>query len=409
MKPPSIQRMDAGGILAATALVVAGNRQILGHALAALAHFDTPTEKAILVVSSASMAFREAVLTSAAANRWAAVFCALASDQTHQSPRRSWTIWGSLFIRHLREVHRCLQFMKQVARLRTAPLRLVISGFYGHPLDRSACTLIPHQEFVLVDDGNMTREVARQRPTEMRAGFQHALRHNSTLDFSGWEGRIKLFLFKQVAGVRDAGSPAITYFTHYHDLALTAPDRLIAYAPAREAEADSVASNAVHFLGMPALKKQIVDPAHFVLLLEAVAKRFRGAEFHYYGHPSEGEAEFQLVRRWIPYAQIHDNQAPYEQEYLQMARVPGVVAAFYSSTSFNLAAQRDLKSRLELLEIPDRWILSASRRERVRCIYQDAQINPQLHWIPFDLIEARDGAPDSSQAPRTTPREKGLE
>jgi hypothetical protein len=378
----------------ASALVIAGNRQILHHAVAALEHFDVPTEKAILVVSSASLAYREAVLRSAEPFRWAYIFSALVPPHSNWInrlfPMDVARTFKLSFYRHLQALRRGTRFFRQVARVNTVPLRLIISGFYGHPLVRSACSMIPHGEFVLVDDGNMTREVARQRVTEQRAGFMNALQHNSTFNFTGAKGRAKLFLFKKIAGALDRGSPAVTFFTHYHDIPVGGEDRLIKYEPVRHARMVPTLPNTVHFLGMPALRRKIVDPEAFAHLLDAVEKRFRGTEFHYYGHPFEGDEEFRLVRQHIPYAQILPNRAPYEQEYIHMASVPAVVAGFYSSTIFNLVARGDLRTRIEFLEIPMQWVLLATRRERLQHIYQDAKQQPKIHYIPFDCI-APDG------------------
>ena len=373
------------------ALVVAGNRHILSHAVAALRHYGYSPRDALLIISSGVTGLLEKVYDYSLNYEWGGTYCFLAqphADRAGDAVRKK--IERALHLHPLRytcALRRLTRFLGAMQTARKAPLGLLVSGYYGHPVDRTACCLVPHDEFVLVDDGNMTREVAWRREAERAAGFRDALLHNTTIEYSGAAGRLKLWLYKKVGGARDAGSPRITYFTHHHDLLLSGDDRLIPYAPVHDRPAAvQVAPRTVHFLGIPALHKKIMDPVHFQELLAAVADRYRECVFHYYAHPSEREEEFALVRRLIPYAILHPNQVPYEQLSLEMGSVPEVIAGCYSSTIFNLVAQPGLLSRIEMLEFPIDWILLESRRARVEQIYRTGRNHPKITFVPSEWM-----------------------
>lgn len=373
------------------ALVVAGNRHILSHAVAALRHYGYSPRDALLIISSGVTGLLEKVYDYSLNYEWGGTYCFLThphADRAGDAMRKK--IERALHLHPIRytcALRRLTRFLAALQAARKAPLGLLVSGYYGHPVDRTACCLIPHDEFVLVDDGNMTREVAGLRGAERAAGFRNTLLHNSTIEYSGMAGRLKLWMYRHVGGARDGGSPRITYFTHHHDLMLSGDDRLIPYAPVHvRPAAIQVRPRMVHFLGIPALHKKIMDPVHFQELLAAVAVRYRDWDFHYYAHPSEREEEFALVRRLIPHAVLHPNQAPYEQLSLEMGNVPEVIAGCYSSTIFNLVAQPGLLSRIEMLEFPLDWILLESRRQRVDQIYRNGKTHPKITFVPSDWL-----------------------
>jgi len=363
-----------------TGLVIAGNRHILYHALSALKHFNVPVNRTILLVTSVTPNHKKMVLEAAGMLTWAEIF--IANDIFPKVENRLlnyfFLILKNTFLLNLMSVRRSRKFL-----YKTIPkgkrVDIIVSGFYGHPIDRTACSIIEHNLFVLVDDGNMTREVARKRKEEEAVSFHRTLEYNSSYEFSGLKGKIKLLMYRWFGGVQDSGSRNIYFFTHHHNLSIGKNDFLVPHHPIGVAL--EIALGTVHFLGIPAIEKNIVSPEDFCKLLKWIGERYSEFDLHYYCHPAEGSRENTLVKRVIPNASLHKNVNPYEQVFADFEKLPEIVSGFYSSALTNITAFNNNKIKIESLKIPLSIIISPSRRQRVKKIYEEISHNEKINIV----------------------------
>jgi len=344
------------------AVVVAPNQHIMYHALDALEHFGVSPRETVLIISASSQNHHDRVLAVASNHVWRQV-CDVGLPSIMHPLRRT-------FAADLYRVQRTISFLHDLVRQEPDPLELFVSGFYGHPVDRTASTILRPRQSVLVDDGNMTREVARNRPGERAAGLRAAMRWNSTWDAVSLKGRIKIMLLRTIAGVQDRGDHCLVFYTHHRNLPVSAPDLVVA---AGEQILDRPISEEVHLLGIPAVERSIVTATHYRTLLQWVAQRYKGWSITYHAHPAEGPDECRIASEAIPGVRIEPNQLPYEVRFRRNPNAPREVVAFYSSALANLAAIAPSDTKLVAIVIPGLMITDQVRRARVEQIYRDLQ------------------------------------
>lgn len=370
------------------ALVIAANSHILYHAISALQHFQQSFESTTLVISASSV-YREQVLEIARRYPWADVFSVNENEVFQKTfpflPKRLAHQPIFRFVTEVLKIRLCNKFLK--ARFsNVSSVRLLVCGFYGHPVDITACTIVPHELFVLVDDGNMTREVANKRNHEADASFKRVLENNSTYKFNGLKGRIKLYSYRFFGHVKDSGSKSICFFTHYPDIIGHKNDYVIPIGlrfPFKKATQVGV----VHVLGLLAIERQMIKPNDFADLLRWIAERYQGKIIHYFPHPGSTEIGRKFVESIAPDWIWHDSLSPYEEYFKNLDSIPEIVASFYSSVLFNLAAYEEIGCLIESLEIPLSMIPNSDRRMRVECIYEYAKRHPKIIWIPFQSLK----------------------
>lgn len=350
------------------AVVLTGNRHILKHALQALDLRGIKTSNVLLVVTSMIKTRRDEVWAELIQHPWNDV---VIGYDLAQSKFKGWLFGKYLqttFLFELALVCSCLRQAR--SRIINTDTKLLFSGFYGHPIDTTIANEIGQCEFILVDDGNMTFEIASKRSKERKAGFKNVYRLNSTYNWQSFSMRLKLYLMSWICQLNSRGIEKIHFFTHHHNLQIENPDEIVPVKVDLMNQVFSVDPSLVHILGMPAVTRDIIDEVEYFMQLRIVSEQFGKVKFEYYPHPAEGESERNIVSRAIPNVCYRMKGVPYEEEFSRMSVLPSKVIGFYSSALANIATIGIRDIEIIAYRIDTRKISDESRRKRVDEIYK---------------------------------------
>lgn len=354
-------------------VVFAGNRHILFHATQALTHYGVPTTSTILVIATSDPRIRAQVQEVVRPTDWRIVYDPFKGVVTKMKPYSVRAGVGGIpivrWVRDLSRLRRAIQRIRVLAR-EYPHIGGIISGIYAAEIDRTFANLVMSSKYILVDDGNMTRLTASGRKAEAAIDYERVLGVNSHRAYAGIRGKLKVTLLRQYAGVIDRGSEAVDFFTTWDKEIVGPRDHVITNRyPNRPVKGAVVMPGVVHFLGLPALSRNILSNDDFRNVLRQVRDRYEGRRILYFAHPVEGSAEREVVASVWPEAEWHDNTAPYESILLQSKERPEVISTFYSSVLMNLvnAALGDI--RFESFQLPLSMIQGDRRKTLISPIY----------------------------------------
>lgn len=367
------------------AIVFAGNLHVLQHAKAALEHSGVPAAKSVLILKAAKNRIRSKLYNEAIRDQWHLIITLRTREDW--LPKESTmlasfagtilerpilrVIFELVRIRH--DIKSCLRDLEGVGRV-----RLVVGGIYASPLERTVSNAISHEEFMLVDDGNMTIGTTKNRKAEAHSGFSGALDQNNHKAGSSLARRLKNSLLRRLCGVDDRGEASIHFFTS-HQVSSIEGDRVTPVY--RSTASFQVEEDVAHVIGMPVVTRNICSQHTYRCFLRQAAKLARGRRIIYFPHPAEQEADFQVVAGTVPELEISSYSRGYEAGIFETKRYPGQVFVCYSSVIANLASMELPGLAIFVCKIEEAQICDRSRRKTVAMIYESVARCPSVRFF----------------------------
>lgn len=369
----------------ARAIVVAVNRHILAHAILALKRFQIATEKCVLVVGTYDPVKLEQLRGAIAAGNWLDIV------EVYSRPDGTHPRYSSRFMTRLPALSQGIRGVRALA-LQYPSVELIVSGVYGGEVDRTLCSLVKSQRVVMVDDGNMTLFTASRRSAEHAAGYRNVLGVNSHRSYAGIRGRVKARLLRSWAGVVDNGTPEVTFFTSHRNLQAGPNDHILVNDYGVGGLSRPLTPGLIHFLGLPAIRRQIFSPGTYARLISSVARFYGDAgKVIYYAHPAESDEERAIVERCWPQAHWQDSRQPYEAEIAQANMLPERLGSFYSSAISNVLAM-DIGVACDVFRVAANQFLTAERAAAVSTIWLSLSADVRM-------VDCNDGRFFASRGP----------
>lgn len=213
--------------------------------------------------------------------------------------------------------------------LSSAPYRTVVIGDYRNVSQRLVADLVPHDEFVLVDDGSVTPQVASWRADAARAT------EPKQFDLS-W---FRTDLARRVFGDPPLAEPrSVTFHSIYGAVIadrLASADRIVAhrYEHWSRTLRDGSRSRTVWFLGSDHAEAGIcAEEDYFVLVRGAISALEQEGHAGVVYRPHRGESAEKVSRlaQQLGLTVVRTG-LPVEVDYLDASEKPGLVAAIASS------------------------------------------------------------------------------
>lgn len=374
---------DDGNTIAA--LVFAGNLHIFHHATLAMKHFGIATASSMLVIKGKKPHSRNRIGQLARQQGWKDVIELDYQDAERVFARPVLARCPSL-LRRLglySAVSQLIVLRAQVKKLERSldsiqSAAVIIGGIYASPLERTVSSLVPHEQFILVDDGHMTRITAASRAAESVRGYKKVLDTNNHKGRDGLRRRLRNMLFRRVCKVRDLGEQRLVFYTA-HDLELQPPDQLVKM---QYLAANSVVEvGATHILGMAVISRKIIPAETYGAILKNIAARAAGKKLVYFPHPAERPVDLELVRRYLPGIRIESYDRGYEAGLLARGTHPESIYVCYSSAIRNVASMGLSGMTINVMRIPGESFIDSNRRDRVDEVYRTLEGLPQVQFI----------------------------
>lgn len=366
---PSICLAGKGQI---QALVFAGNMHVFHHATLAMKQLKLATESSILVIKGKRSHHHANILDLARKKGWGQIIELdyQDADRAFNRPFLGRVKRAIQAVRLYGILSTLIVLRSQVAQmaemLSNVDVEFIISGIYASPLERSVSASIPHRNFVLVDDGNMTSATALGRKAESAALYKKTLDTNNHKGRDCLKRRFINKLYRRLCHVNDTGEARIIFYTA-HNLRVQSPDQIIRM---KYGQGASIVENDVaHILGMPVISRRIVSPEFYGEILCHIALHSSGKRLFYFPHPSEESVDLQLVSRFLPAARIEEYRHGYESELLMQGRHPGSIYSCYSSAIRNVMSMDLAGLEMNVIRIPEERFLDNDRRQKVGEIY----------------------------------------
>ena len=247
----------------------------------------------------------------------------------------------------------------------------IITGFYTHPIERTIAKIFRDHRYFLVDDGNLTLSTNERRLQEVKNNFNKSLFSNNSGNTKSIGYRGIITLLRLFAGINTKGERVLNFVSDLEFEVAIPQDNLISLDK-RVAKANKVQQKLVHFLGMPALSRLIIDARDYSQVLKCLNQLLAENHVVYYRHPAETDRDLEPVLKLLKPDLVLRNQQPYEQVYCELDELPSIVISFYSSTVLNLARiVQQNQTRLQAVKLPSELFQSTQRRAAVERIYAE--------------------------------------
>lgn len=352
------------------AVVVAGNRHILEHSLQALQIKEFSTAKVLLIVTSMVKSRRDAVCDELSQHKWLETVIGYdLADQGFSNllPRK---LLGAIRNSFLFQIVHTYQILRKArVFLENQEVKFIISGFYGHVIDMTIANEISPNEFIVVDDGNMTMEIASKRKRERATEFRNTFRFNSTYNYDSLKQKLKIRVLSLLCRLKPQGFEKIIFATHHHHLIVEKPDELIPIKLRINSQELEIDKSIVHIIGMPALNRKILPENEYYKILKHIGEMYDDYSLTYFPHPAEGELELEIVKKAIQGAKIMNQEVPYENFFRNCKVYPAKLVGFYSSTLSNIASYGLEGVDIVSFKINTNCIKESNRSKRVNEIY----------------------------------------
>lgn len=258
--------------------------------------------------------------------------------------------WGTVY--HLNYRFRSVSVFKLMAKIRdviqqNSDVDVVFIGDYRTIVMRHVINMINPERTVLLDDGNATIHLARDRYSCIRP--------------SGIFPRLKYFMLFKLIGVNDQYIKAVTFFTIYK-IDPASPDDVIQnnYSMLKSKLRDKPAANQVIFIGCPFVETNSVssnysEESYFKYLREIeedLKNKYQVNDILYVAHRREKTSKLETINSMKGYS-VADFNEPLEIAISKLECKPLLIATFFSGAIDTLITMMDGDVKFVSYRLPE--------------------------------------------------------
>ena len=276
-------------------------------------------------------------------------------------------VWGAGFFKksffYVRRLNRVQEYLGAV--------EYVFVGYPRYVYMRHFINITPHKEVFLLDDGNATIQLAKERRDS---------KLSEEMDV-GWKKGLKRSAKRRLQGVKDAEKEVLGFFTIY-DIVAGKNDSVIKnnfdYVRSRLSLFEG--TEAVYFLGSPLSEVGILNQDEYLDYLRRVKEYYKTKKLVYIIHRRENEDKLKLIERELGWDMVL-YEYPIEYQLAMVGPRPSILASFFSSAldTCALIFKNDLKIVSFKIDVKN-----SPREEEIESIYNSYSLNKNSNI----LIEA---------------------
>ncbi len=236
--------------------------------------------------------------------------------------------------------------------------------FVGHAkymYMRHFSNILKHKKTVLLDDGNATIKIAKERMANIK--LASTIRRKS---------KIKLFFKKKIHGLNDNEYKDLTYFTIY-DIVCGSNDQIVknTYKHIRSDINDHGISDAVYFVGSPISETRILSQEKYIEYLKRIKIYYKSKKIFYISHRRESPENLAAISESIG-IEVIGFEYPLEYQLAVIGPRPKVLASFISSALDSCSLIFGNKIQIVAFEV----VLSEGPfQEEIKSIYENYRMS----------------------------------
>jgi len=263
------------------------------------------------------------------------------------------------YVRRLNRIQQCL-----------GEVEYIFVGYPRYVYMKHFINITPHKEVFLLDDGNATIQLAKERRDSVSAEIG-----------MGWKKKLKKSAKRVLQGVKDTEKEALSFFTIY-DIVASKNDSVI------KNDFDYIRSRldllevteAVYFLGSPLSEVGILSQDDYLGYLRRVKEYYNDKKIVYIIHRRESKDKLKLIERELGLGMVL-YEYPIEYQLAMVGPRPSVLSSFFSSAldTCALIFKNDLKITSFKIDVKNNL-----RKEEIESIYSSYDSNENSNI----LIEA---------------------
>lgn len=196
----------------------------------------------------------------------------------------------------------------------------IFIGYERSEYMRHFINITQHNMAVLLDDGVVTIDIARER----NEGSDNV----KNIAFSK---KIRLSLKRYFQGLKDYKIDSLCFFTAYN-IKAGAKDKVIknSYKYLRDAAGRAAEIDLVYFIGAPLSEAGILDQSKYFEYLKKVRDYFKGKNLVYIAHRRESKGHLNEIEEKLGF-NVKSFGYPIEYQIIKYGPKPNVIASFVSS------------------------------------------------------------------------------
>jgi hypothetical protein len=260
-------------------------------------------------------------------------------------------LWLSKLFRksffYVRRLNRISRYLGEV--------EYIFAGYARYIYMRHFINMTPHKEVFLLDDGNGTIQLAKERREQF-----------DSVASLPWRKKIKLLGKRYLQGVKDKEAERLGYFTIY-DIQSGPNDFVVknTFEWIRKSGAARAVEDLVYFIGSPVSETRIMSQPDYLKNIAKVRDYYREREFVYIAHRRESKANLDQISRELNIRVINFD-FPLEYQLAVVGPKPKILASFVSSAldSCRLILDDDVRIVAFRMDLKD-----SPMREEIDSIY----------------------------------------
>lgn len=239
----------------------------------------------------------------------------------------------------------------------------IFIGYARYVYMRHLINTTPHEKVFLLDDGNATLQLAKER----REGVKSAV--------PGLKKRIKLGFKRIFQGVKNQQKEILDFFTIY-DVIAGKEDRIIKndFSYIRSKIDTLTVTEDVYFLGSPLSETRIIEQQVYIESLRKVKEYFSGRNLLYVVHRRENKSKLEEISNKLGLELVLFDY-PIEYQLAMIGPRPSMLASFFSSALDSCGLIFGEKLTIISFEFN---LESSPRKSEIEAIYNSYKSNKEI-------------------------------
>lgn len=272
-------------------------------------------------------------------------------------------LWGANFFKksffYVRRLNRIKKYIDEV--------EFIFVGYPRYIYMRHFMNIMPHKEVFLLDDGNATIRLAKERRDPPVAK-----------NIVGWKKRLKRSVKIILQGVKDEEKESLGFFTIYN-IEAGVNDSIVKndfdYIRSRLDLLET--TDAIYFLGSPLSEVGILGQDEYFEYLKRVRNYYKDNKIVYIIHRRENRDKLKLLERDLGFNMLLFDY-PVEYQLAMIGPRPAVLASFFSSAldSCSLIFENNLQIVSFKIDV-----VNSSRKDEIDEVYANYDSNDNINVI----------------------------
>lgn len=269
------------------------------------------------------------------------------------------SVWKSRFFKKsIFYVRRLNSISKALGRV-----DYIFIGYARYVYMKHFVNTIPYNELLLLDDGNATIQLARER------------REGLLPSEPGLKKRVKLAFKHVLQGVKSYEKDALGFFTIY-DVSAGEKDYVVknTYSYIRSQIDSLPMTESVYFLGSPLSETGIIDEWAYIDSLQKVKEYFSGKNIIYVIHRRESKSKLDQICKKLGFKMVLFDY-PIEYQLAMIGPRPSLLCSFFSSALDSCGLIFGDKLKIISFELS---LDSSPRKCEIEAIYNSYRANKEI-------------------------------